>query len=73
MEWIKYRNDNDKEFLAEPRNRIHRLEKGPIQKIWAEKTGYTYTPITITPGQSLLDNFISGREELQKSQLYFWG
>lgn len=41
MEWIKYRKDNDKEFLAEPRNRIHRLEQGPIRKIWGEETEYT--------------------------------
>ena len=45
----------DQGFLAELRNRIHRLDQARFEK-WAEETGYTYTPIQIPPSQSLLDN-----------------
>ena len=54
--WERY----DQDFLAEPRNRIHRLDKIEFEK-WAKETGYTYTPIRIPPSQSLLDNFYQER------------
>lgn len=54
--WERY----DPDFLAEPRNRIHRLDKVEFEK-WAKETGYTYTPITIPPSQSLLDSLYQER------------
>lgn len=33
----------------------------PGSKKWAEETGYTYTPIQISPSQSLLDNLYQER------------
>ena len=54
--WERY----DQDFLAKPRNRIHRLDKIEFEK-WAKETGYTYTPIRIPPSQSLLDNFYQER------------
>lgn len=54
--WERY----DQGFLAEPRNRIHRLDKARFEK-WAEETGYTYTLIQIPPSQSLLDNLYQER------------
>ena len=54
--WERY----DPDFLTEPRNRIHRLDKIKFEK-WAKETGFTYTPITIPPSQSLLDNLYQER------------
>ncbi len=58
----------DKEFLAEPQNHIHRLDKARFEK-WAKETGYTYTPIQIPPNQRLLDNLYQERRAL--NELYY--
>lgn len=62
--WERY----DQDFLAEPQNRIHRLNKAQFEK-WAEETGYTYTPIQIPPSQSLLDNLY--RERRAAKELFY--
>ena len=62
--WERY----DEEFLAEPRNRIHRLDKARFEK-WAKETGYTYTPIQIPPSQRLLDNLY--QERRASNELYY--
>lgn len=62
--WEKY----NEEFLAEPQNCIHRLDKAWFEK-WAKKTDYTYTPIQIPPSQRLLDNLYQEKKVL--SELYY--
>lgn len=59
--WERY----DEAFLAEPRNRIHRLDKARFEA-WAKETGYTYTPIQIPPSQLLLDKMYQERREAKE-------
>lgn len=64
--WERY----DQDFLAQPRNRIHRLDKARFEK-WAEESGYTYTPIQVPPSQSLLDNLYQQRRDAK--ELFYVG
>ena len=60
--WERY----DRDFLAKPRNRIHRLDKARFEK-WAEETGYTCTPTQIPPSQSLPDNLYRERKAAKET------
>ncbi len=62
--WDRY----DQNFLNQPQNRIHRLDKAVFEK-WAEETGYTYTPIRVPPSKSLLDKYYQQRREAKE---LFW-
>lgn len=62
--WERY-NQN---FLNQPQNRIHCMDKAVFEK-WAEETGYTYTLIRIPPSQSLLDKYYQQKKEVKE---LFW-
>ena len=62
--WERYEED----FLAEPRNRIHRLDKIRFEE-WAKETGYTYTPTQILPSQFLLDKL--NQERRAAKELFY--